>query len=100
MPANYNFWPGDLPAETDCPECGETWEIRASSSWTFSEDINPEDDKAYHDSELPTYDVPTSKRRKYIVYCPCGRRMAEILDPHWPGGASGGYVEDPPEERV
>ena len=95
-----SLWPGDCPATVECSECGESWELESSYGWTYTEEAGPDDGKKYHDSSLPTYDIPTSKRRKYIVFCPCGRRLADILDPHWPSGASGGYVEDPPDDRM
>lgn len=88
-----SFWPAELPADVECTDCGETFTLQQSYGWTYDDDGKPIDG-------MPKYDIPTSKRREYIVFCPCGRRLADILDPHWPGGASGGYVEDPPEERT
>lgn len=82
------FDPDELPAEETCPSCGETHEIPSSWQKLFDDD----------GQKIPGtlgMKTPTSKRIQKIYWCPCGRRLASIRDPHWPGGASGGYVENP-----
>lgn len=77
--------PDECPVEVECGKCGEEWEIQSSHRWTYNDDGTKDTDK-------PKYDIPTSKRRSYIVFCTCGRRLIDILDPDWPTGASGGYA--------
>lgn len=84
----HEYDPDELPTEVECRGCGEIRTVPSSWKALYDDDGNKKPGGLRHR-------VPTSKRIADQYWCPCGRFLAAVRDPHWPTGASGGYVANP-----
>jgi len=67
-------YPSECPVEVECSQCGKERSVESSYGWTYSDDGEKIDG-------TPTYHMPTSSRKMYRVFCPCGRLLETVLNP-------------------